>query len=153
MTKRRPDRRGEVGLTDCLFVIVAMLVGIVAAGYAGARFGWLGFIFGGLIGAIVSVGCVWLLVLIWAIAEGLLFDGIPYLPTCRNGTCKSGLLTDFGDYQWEDTPRHSAYFRCKCGIVYWRKREQGRVLEVLPDGTTRPYNTWCRAGAGRPETG
>lgn len=142
MIKRRPDRRGEVGLPECLLLIAAMLGGMLVAGYAGDRFGWLGFILGGLVGAALSLTTVWLLTFIWAVAEGLHFDGIPYLPTCGNGNCKSGLLTDFGDYEWERNDELRAYFRCKCGKLYWRKREEGRVLEVLPDGTMKPYMVW-----------
>lgn len=112
------------------------------ASYGSASFGWIGFIVGGIVGAIVSFGGVWLLTLIWAVAEGLLCDGIPYLPTCGNGKCKSGLLTDFGDYEWERNEELKAHFRCKCGKVYWCNREEGRVLEVLSDGTMKPYMVW-----------
>ena len=119
-----------------------MLGGIVGAWFGVKEFGWLGFIIGGLVGVVVSFGGLMLAAFVWAVVESLLFGGIPYLPPCKDGKCKSGWLTDFGDYEPERDPEHRAYFRCRCGHLYWRNRTEGRVLEVLPDGTTKPYMVW-----------
>ena len=48
--------------------------------------------------------------LAWAVFEGLTATGIPYLPTCRNGKCRSGWLTDFGNYEPERVGGHGAFF-------------------------------------------
>ena len=96
---REPPRRGQVGSFECLRLTAAMRGAVLLATFATEWFGWLGFFVGGIAGALLALISVWLLTLIWAVAEGLLFDGIPYLPTCGNGKCKSGLLNDFGDYE------------------------------------------------------
>ncbi len=139
---RRTQRRGEVGLFELLFIIVVLTGGLILAGYASSKFGWLGFVGGGILGVIASLGGLLLVLYVWAFSEALCFGGIPYLPTCGNGKCKSGLLSDFGDYEPETDEQFRAYFRCKCGTLYWRNRKEGRVLEVLPDGTMKPFKIW-----------
>lgn len=143
---RRTQPRGEVGIFALLMILVVLAGSLLLASYSNSMFGWLGFLAGGIIGVPVSFGMMYLVLSLWAIAESCVFSGIPYLPICRDGKCKSGLLTDFGDYEPETDKEFRDYFRCKCGRLYWRNRRERRVLEVLPDGTTKPYMIWrsCR---------
>jgi hypothetical protein len=143
---QRTQRQGEVGLGSCLIILLVLIVALVVAAYASSWFGWLGFLVGGIIGVPVSFGAIYIVLTVLAFGESFLFGGIPYMPTCSNGKCKSRLLEEGGDYNSERNEFCRAYFRCKCGHLYWRNRKEGRVLEVLPDGTTRPYMIWrsCR---------
>ncbi len=142
---RQTQRRGAVGGFELLIIFVVLIGGILLAAYATEKFGWLGFIGGGLLGGILSFSGVFILLYICAFVEAIAFGGIPYLPTCGNGKCKSGLLTECGDYEWELNSERREYFRCKCGRLYWRNMKDGRVLgvlEVLDDGTMKPYRVW-----------
>jgi hypothetical protein len=74
------------------------------------------------------------------------------LPICGNGKCKSGLLSDFGDYEpAEYKGKLGGYFKCRCGTLYHRDRKKGRVAEVLPDGTEKPYMIWKPFRGWRPD--
>jgi hypothetical protein len=75
--------------------------------------------------------------------EGLLFDGVPWLPTCRQGRCVGGRLTDFGDYNSVKDEEGGLFgFRCRCGDIY--RKVGRRFVEVAPDGSIRPYLIWSR---------
>ena len=98
-------------------------------------------------------GVLYGVALMLAFLESLLWGRIPYLPPCGNGKCKSGLLSDFGDYE---PPEHDGewggYFWCRCcGRLYHRDRKKGRVLEVLVDGTYKPYMIWKSFRGWRPD--
>ncbi len=138
----RARRRGEVGTVDLLIMRLVFFGGLVIAVYVGNWLGNLWFFLGLPLGVAIAFGVLYLGALLWACLEALFCDGMPYLPTCGNGKCRSGLLTDFGDYEPEEVGGQWGYFRCRCGRLYWRRREEGRVLEVLPDGTVEPYMVW-----------
>lgn len=148
----RRSRAGEVGSTDLLILSLVLLGGLVIAIYAGEWFGPLGAVLGLPLGLAASFPALYGLALLWAVVEALLWGGMPYLPTCGNGRCRSGPLTDFGDYEPEEVGGNWGYFRCRCGRLYWRKRDEGRVLEVLPDGTVIPYMIWKPLRGWRPDT-
>ena len=133
-------------------MMVVLLAGLFIASYGGKLFGWPGFLLGVPVGVFVAFGVLYAVALLWASIEALLWDGMPYMPTCGNGKCKSGLLTDFGDYEPEHDDEFRAYFRCKCGRLYWRNRKEGRVLEVLSDGTVKPYMKWKSFRGWRPDS-
>jgi hypothetical protein len=123
-------------------IMVVLLAGLFIASYGAKHFGWIGFLLGIPVGLAVAFGVLYGVVLLWVILESLIWGGIPYMPQCGTGKCKSGPLSDFGDYEPERNDQFRAYFRCKCGRLYWRNRQEGRVLEVLSDGTTKPYMVW-----------
>ena len=135
-------RRGEVNLQDFLMLMLILLGSFLAALYAGERFGWIGFVVGGAIGLLISLGSFLLLATLMAFLEGAISGGIPYLPTCGTGKCQSGWLTDFGDFEWETDDQNRALFRCRCGMLYWRDSKKHRVLEVLSDGSAKPFMVW-----------
>jgi len=148
---RTPSRRGEVNLQDFLLLIAVLLGGLAIAAYTAERFGWIGFLLGGAIGLLVSFGILYLFFAMYALIEGVIWEGVPFLPVCANGKCKSGLLTDFGDYEWELDEQDRLLFRCRCGLLYERNRKTGQVREVLPDGSTKPYMIWKPFRGWRPD--
>jgi hypothetical protein len=148
----RKTRRGEVGSQDCLMMLVVLLAGLFIASYGAKHFGWLGLLLGVPVGLAVAFGVLYGVLLLFVIVESLIWGGIPYLPPCRSGKCRSGLLSDFGDYDpAEHNGEYGGYFRCRCGNLYHRDRKKGRVLEVLPDGTQRPYMIWKSFRGWRPD--
>lgn len=154
------DERRGLTSAECPILLVIFTGGMAVGWYAGSAlgrfgllFGWLGLLVGFPVGVVASFGLLYGVALFWAFSGALLWSGIPWLPTCGNGKCRSGLLTDFGDYEIEKLGGHWGYFRCRCGRLYWRKREEGRVLEVLSDGTVTPYMVWRRFRGWCPDTG
>lgn len=55
----------------------------------------------------------------------------PDCPVCRRGKCSA---TDFEQYQFT---QEGVIYRCRCGDPYLRKGR--RFLEILPNGSQRPY--------------
>jgi len=152
LSLQQSRRRGEVGIAALAIILAVLIGGLIAATYATTRFGWLGVVVGGPVGGIVTFAILMLCLYVWEIVKALLFGGVPYLPPCIDGKCCSGLLTEFGDYEPEFNDEQRAYFRCKCGRLYWRNRKEGRVLEVMADGTTEPYMIWRSFRGWRPES-
>jgi hypothetical protein len=148
---RRRKRRGEVNLHDCLMMLVVLLAGLFVASYGAKHFGWAGFLLGIPVGLIVAFGVLYAVAFVAACLEALLWEGMPMLPPCGNGKCKSGLLTDFGDFEPEEVDGEFGYFRCRCGKLYFRDRKKGRVAEVLADGTHKPYMVWKPFRGWRPD--
>jgi len=139
----RRKQRGEVGLHDCLIMMVVLFGGMLIASYGGRLFGWAGFLLGIPVGLVVAFAVFYAVALVAASLEALLWEGMPMLPPCENSKCKSGLLTDFGDYEpAEYGGNWGGYFRCRCGKLYFRERKKGRVAKVLADGTRKPYMVW-----------
>lgn len=138
-------RSGATGF-ELLVVLIVMLVGLLTSVTLGEQFGLLGYLAGFPIGCAVAFGVIYVLIAGYALIEGVVKAGIPYLPPCQNGNCRSGLLTDFGDFKPEEFEGQSGYFRCNCGDLYERRRKEGRVLLVLPNGEKAPYMKWrcCR---------
>jgi hypothetical protein len=91
-----------------------------------------GFYIGCLIGTIGGM------ILTWAILTGRLLLFFP-LPPCRQGKCHR-LGTDF---VWKKgrilgyEGKGIYHYKCRCGDEYLRKGK--KFLELLPDGTRRPY--------------
>lgn len=136
----------RIGITtvECLLLTIALLGGLIIGGKAAERFGWLGVLIGVPIGFIGTLLIFWALALVFAVAEGLWSGGIPYLPRCRSGRCRSGLLTDFGDFEPEERDGNWGYFRCRCGDLYERRRKDRKVLLVADDGSRQRYMKWKR---------
>jgi|SRR5580658_5407114 hypothetical protein len=94
--------------------------------------GKLGFFVGFVVGMMGGV------IVLWAVLLGRLLLWFP-LPICRRGRCHR-----FGkDYEWRSGTIYGwegkglYLYVCKCGDKYIRRA--GRFMEVLPDGTRRPY--------------
>lgn len=124
-------------------VILCLLgiAGLLAAVRLGGRFGWIGYLLGGPLGAAIMLGVICVAVLAWLFFQNLLFRGLPWLPVCRNGRCKGGFLASMGDYKpaWnEDWTLRG--FRCRCGAVYQKRGR--RFVEIAPDGAVKPYLVW-----------
>jgi hypothetical protein len=134
-------RRAAVSLADFLLLMFLVLGAGLVAAFAGSRFGWVGFLLGFPVGLFGLFFGFFGLVLTGCLFEALLREGIPYLPPCRNGKCRSGLLTDFGDYEWEQV-NGEWVFRCRCGDIYQKIRKGPAVVRILCDGDARPYMAW-----------
>lgn len=120
--------------------------------YGGQWFGWAGFLLGIPVGLIGTFGVLYGVAFVAACTEALLWSGMPMLPPCGTGKCKSGLLMDFADFEPEQVGGQWGYFRCRCGMLYFRERKKMRVLEVLPDGTQKRYMVWKPFRGWRPDS-
>jgi hypothetical protein len=84
-----------------------------------------------------SIGFVIVFFLSWAILLGHILLFFPF-PSCRQRKCHS-----IDDYTWNigsflGREGWGVYsYKCECGNEY--VREGKRFMEVLPDGTKRPY--------------
>ena len=116
-------KTGATGF-ELLIVLVVMLAGLLTAVALGESFGLLGYATGFPIGCVVTFGAIYGLIAGYALIEAVVKEGIPYLPPCRRGICKSGLLTDFGDFEPEEFEGQFGYFRCKCGDLNERQKKK-----------------------------
>ena len=130
------SREGGLNLFELLFLFLILYLGFTAAAWAKNHYGWIagiaGFAFGFLILplAFAFLGRV----------MDLAFEGRPRFPTCRNGKCRSDdykVVSLKGRNRWIGT-RYGLF--CKCGTKYEKKGR--RFLEVLPDGSRRPFMIW-----------
>jgi hypothetical protein len=70
------------------------------------------------VGLIATFGVLYGVALVAACLEALLWTGMPVLPPCGTGKCRSGLLMEFGDFEPEQVGGHWGYFRCRCGKMF-----------------------------------
>ena len=116
------------------FLAAAMLAGAILHGATGT---FLALIAGAVLLVAVYRVLVWL--------GGWLHGSHPAQPACGNGAC------GVGDYEWL-TPRDGCLVcRCRCGLCYVIKGQ--RFLELLADGTTRPFMAGHSWAAGRSTLG
>lgn len=108
--------------------------GVVLSSLLGRAWGTFGYVFGFLVGVVIVILLTWIIIL----SRNLLL--MPF-PVCRSGKCRT-----FRDYTWK---RGTLYgrekggifrYRCRCGDEYIR--DGRRFLQVLSDGTTRPYKKY-----------
>lgn len=109
--------------------------GVSLASYCGNSWGAFGYAVGFAVGLGVAITLTWLFFL------GRILVFFPF-PICRNGKCRS-----IRDYVWKKGTVYGweggvYQYKCRCGERYVRKRRQ--FLEVLPDGTIRPYKKLTR---------
>ena len=136
----RPLRK-RIGATciEVLWLLLILLGGLIVACYAGAKFGWLGFVVGLLAGTLASCGVYVGSILMRCLLIGL-STGIPEFPPCGNGKCKYAWTPPFGDYQLSEMVGDRIGVRCQCGSLYVKQGR--RMFEVLPDGTRKPHMIW-----------
>ena len=120
--------------------MVSLLFVLFGGGYwIGQKYGrpWTGTLWG--ISIFVVVGIAYFLFSIFAYCYWQ-----PMLPICKSGKCRKER-----DFEPSATEPEKRYYTCKCGIRYvlQRKGTYGRqFMEVLPDGTTKPYMKHSRFG-------
>ncbi len=124
-----------------LLILIAVTLGAMSFALRGSEmFGLIGFFLGGVAGFFITFAGLFGLIWFASLAETISSGMFPYLPPCGNGKCKSGFLDGFGDYEPERSQEDwGGYFRCKCSRLYQLRIKEGRVLEILPDGTVQPY--------------
>lgn len=108
---------------------------VIAAGYScgkllSVRYTIAGWIAGFVLGCLSAIAVRWVL-LTWLIH--LENKWWPVRPPCKNGTCYAG---DYVLIQVLDRGEATVY-RCSCGTDYLRRERQ--FMELLEDGSTRPY--------------
>lgn len=105
--------------------------GALLAKDMGTAWGPVGYCFG------FALGFIGAFVLTWAFLLGRFLLFFPF-PSCQRGKCNR-----VADYVWK---KGSIYgyekggiyrYKCRCNDEYIRRGK--RFLEVLPDGTARPY--------------
>ena len=129
-----------IGPTEFFMLLMLAVAGLLTAIWGGNRFGCVGYVLGLPLGVVAMFSAIYAAALSWVYVEGLLFDGVPWLPTCPKGRCKGGRLTDFGDYHSIKIDTDRWAFRCRCGDTY--NKVGRRFVEVVPDGSFRPYLIW-----------
>jgi hypothetical protein len=141
-----------VDVSGPLLLFLLGLAGVLAALWLGKSFGCIGYVFGPSIGAAAMLAILCAGAVAWLLIRNLLFRGIPWLPSCRNGCCRGGILAHMGDYKpvWNDDGSLRG-FRCRCGFVY---RKVGRqFVELAPDGSVKPYQVWVPGKGWLPDHG
>ena len=132
--------RTMIGPTEFFMLLMLAVAGLLTAIWGGNRFGCVGYVLGLPVGIVAMFSAIYAAALSWVYVEGLLFDGVPWLPACRKGRCKGGRLAEFGDYHSIKIDRDRWVFRCRCGDTF--KKVGRRFVEVAPDGSFRPYLVW-----------
>jgi hypothetical protein len=98
--------------------------------YLGDKWGLLGWILGAPLG--FGTGII-VLKTVFGLPAHVWHKFRPLRPTCRKGVCQAQ------DYELLKATSEGSTFQCKCGDKYFRLGTTGRFLEVLPDGSLRPY--------------
>ncbi|MBI5368620.1 MAG: hypothetical protein HZA54_16410 [Planctomycetes bacterium] len=119
-----PPTDAAAGFT--LLELLLLLVLVAAAVALSALGGAYGGVPGGLAGLALLPLALWL--------HAKVFPGRGF-PCCPHGTCR----TD--DYIFgHATPWGPFVLRCRCGLEFLP--DGARVLEILPEGTVRPFRVW-----------
>lgn len=153
----------RTGTTIHPLLIWITLIGVgtailLPAVHAGLEHGWKAFLLGaglGLLSLVAALGVMLLLAIAW---DWLRRAG-PRWPPCRTAGPECA-----GEYEWVRLDDGTTVMRCPCGAQYRVERDERdrlRVLERLPDGSTRPYMVhrpfrgWRPDGgsAGQPQAG
>ncbi len=129
---------------NAIEVVVVMVVvgsGFLAGRWLSSFLGWPGWIAGVPLGGVAGVATLYVATRLLASVERRLW---PMAPACRNGRCFAG------DYTVVPHGRLGEIrLRCRCGTQYI---ECGRrLLELLDDGTLRPYMRRTRLGRWVPD--
>jgi hypothetical protein len=108
-----------------------MFSSIAAAGYICGKwlsiyYGIIGLFSGIILGASLALGA-WLV--LFKLSH-LYVKWHPIRPICKNGKCS---FRNYKLLEWKDR----VVFQCRCGTKYLKKGR--RFMEILDDGSTKPY--------------
>jgi hypothetical protein len=118
-----------------VLVWLCLAVGVIFGNFLGPHFEPICGVAGHWIGYIIGVLVV--LIVLWLILLGHVVLFFPFT-SCRQGKCHG-----IEDYRWYIGTIYGRVscgtyrYRCRCGDEY--VRQGNRFMEVLPDGTKRPY--------------
>jgi hypothetical protein len=126
---------------DVLFFVFNCAIGYFVGRYFGGRYGTIGWILGVPLGFGLGIAALKAL----GSPFGIWYKCRPLRPPCRNGKCKAG------DYQLLRATTDGSVFQCQCGDKYFRLGRTGRFLEILPDGSLRPYMRRTPFGKWQPD--
>lgn len=135
-------KRAGVTTFEFMVLMSLFLAAIGSAAYAGDRFGWIGAVLGFPTGFLVAFLTYFVVIYFIAFVQALVSEGIPYLPNCRNGKCKSRLLDEFGDYERVPLDGQLNVFQCQCGDRYQKRRKERTVVQIHPDNSSETYMVW-----------
>jgi len=131
----------KIRLIDVVFLSVALFAGIYCGRWAGSTYGIIGHIVGFVLGAIAALT---FLFSFFYFLDFVLNLCRPNFPVCKKGKCSRRHYT----YIESLDNGTGAIFSCKCKTKYIMKRDKGlhfkKALELLDDGTTRPYMKYIR---------
>jgi hypothetical protein len=120
-----------VGFTaiELLLFLCCIAFGTVAA-LALRVYGWIGLVIG-FVGGFALVPVTIYLVLL---TVSFVWTGKPPLPACQCGN------SERGHYKFVRLEDGDFGHVCDCGLRY--RKKGGRVWEILPNGTAKPYMKW-----------
>jgi hypothetical protein len=129
-------------MTFNIFEYVAFLFNFVLAYFLGRHFSNEWGILGWVVGMPLGFGIG---ILILKAVSGVLdyswYRWRPLRPPCRKGSCMAQ------DYKLVEVSTGGLTYQCKCGDKYRKLAAPERFVEVLSDGSLRPYMK--RRGIGR----
>ena len=124
------SRQSGITLIEIAVLTVWLALGCAGAVWGSSRYGWVGGIAGFAGGLAASAGLARFL----AFMDRMLYRGSPPVPICRSGKCRAG------DYQIRAVAGGDYAYFCRCDGRYRKKRR--RFMELMPDGSLRPYMIW-----------
>jgi hypothetical protein len=133
----RTSRHAAVALHDLAMLALMLAAAIVTASFGAERFGCPGGVVGFVFGPFLLIGFLLAICIPLDFIEGWLSSGLPRLPVCRNGTCRSGAYELRRFVEGEGS---AIDWVCRCGVRY--RKEGQRFLEVLPNGSVAAYRIW-----------
>ena len=123
------------------FVSLGLCGGLAGSYFGYARHGWMGAV----VGAVAGSGGIFFVVEGMGWLESVWRKYHPAFPVCRNGVCQAA------DYKSVESRQGHPIWQCKCGTNHIFVGR--RFLEVLPDGTFRPFMNKRRLGGWEHELG
>ncbi|MBN1806661.1 MAG: hypothetical protein JW837_15540 [Sedimentisphaerales bacterium] len=132
----------KIRLIDVVFLSVALFAGIECGRWVGSTYGIIGHIAGFVLGAIAALTFLFSFIYFLGFVLNLCR---PHLPVCKENKYSRGHYT----YIQSLDNGAGDVFSCKCNRKYIMKRDKGfhyykEVLELLDDGTTRPYMIYVK---------
>jgi len=123
---QRENRMKGFTLIELLVFIANAIIAYFVGRYLSEKWGTIGWFIGVPAGFFCLIGAAKVVLFISSRA-------MPIRPMCRNGKCGAN------DYKFLKITKDGSVFQCRCGDKYFRLRAAARFLEVLPDGSLRPY--------------
>jgi len=103
-----------------------------------------------LMGVIIGVGSFILILGGYVLVLFMEHCWQPMIPKCKNNKCRKD-----ADFELLEIKSEGWYYQCRCGTKYLLKKrgQHGRqFMELLSDGTTKPYMKHTRFGRWRPDS-
>ena len=143
----RTKSQSALNSIELMVFVLWVGFGVLASVWLGQKAGWVGYVFGFLLGAGVGFGLLFALVYCAASLFKNVWPDNSSVPFCKNGKCQAG------HYEIHKTKDQNGNYRsdwfCRCKERYHKKSP--RFYEVLPDGSLKPYMKWQPFRGWRPD--